>query len=263
MTKYVSKQPDKDGFIDYTAEENGTWQILYNRQYDILHDRACPEFLHGLESLNMGADAIPQIPEINAKLMEMTGWRVEPVPALIGFERFFELLANRKFPAATFIRTREDLDYIQEPDIFHEFFGHCPLLTNPAYADFSQHYGQLGLNASKAERRMLARLYWFTIEFGLIETDKGLRIYGGGILSSAEESHYSLHSNVPLRKKLDVMDAFRTHYRIDELQRTYFKISSFDELMALKKMDLLKLLAEAKYLGMHPSPYPPKEDAAC
>lgn len=262
-SKYVSKQPDQNGFIDYTKEENGTWQVLYNRQLDMLHDRACPEFLAGLEQLDMRADAIPQLPEINEKLNQATGWAVEPVPALIGFERFFELLANKRFPAATFIRTREDLDYIQEPDIFHEFFGHCPLLTNPEYAEFSQHYGKLGMQASKAERRMLARLYWFTIEFGLIETDKGLRIYGGGILSSTEESHYSLESNQPLRKNLEVLEAFRTHYRIDELQRTYFKIQDFSDLKRIREMDLMKILQEAKYLGMLPSPYPPKEDAAC
>lgn len=262
-TKYISKQPDQAGYIDYSAQEHGTWEILYNRQKDILHDRACQQFLDGVELLDFNAKRIPQLPEINEKLGALTGWGVEPVPALIGFERFFELLANKKFPVATFIRTREDIDYIQEPDLFHEFFGHCPLLTNPDYADFSQRYGELGLAASKADRRMLARLYWFTVEFGLIETDKGLRIYGGGILSSREESHFCLESNQPLRKDLDVIDAFRTHYRIDELQRTYFKIRDFEDLRRIKELDLSKLLKEARYLGMHESPYPPKEDAAC
>ena len=260
---YISKQPDHEGFIRYTEVEHQTWSKLYHRQMDILHDRACDEFLQGVENLAFSADEIPQLPDMNRKLMAATGWQVEAVPALIGFGQFFELLANRKFPAATFIRRPEDLDYIQEPDIFHEFFGHCPLLTHPAYAEFSEHYGKLGLAANKADRRMLARLYWFTIEFGLIETAKGLKIYGGGILSSAEESRYALESNCPERKDLDVMEAFRTHYRIDELQRTYFKIRDFSELDAIKKMDLDQIIREARYLGMNPSPYPPKEDAAC
>ncbi|NQZ08127.1 MAG: phenylalanine 4-monooxygenase [Algicola sp.] len=262
-TKYVSKQPDINGFIDYTSEEHGTWEILYNRQLDILHDRACPEFLAGIDALDLNAKEIPQLPIMNEKLKAITGWQVQAVPALIGFAQFFELLADKKFPAATFIRTRADLDYIQEPDIFHEFFGHCPLLTNPDYAEFSQHYGRLGLAANKADRRMLARLYWFTIEFGLIETAKGLRIYGGGILSSTEESHYSLESIQPVRKDLDVIDAFRTYYRIDQLQRTYFKIKDFADLKRIREMDLDKLIKEARYLGMHKSLYQPKEDAAC
>ena len=229
----------------------------------MLQERACQEFLDGVEALHFSAEQIPQLPEINQKLGALTGWGVHPVPALIGFGQFFELLANKKFPVATFIRTREDIDYIQEPDLFHEFFGHCPLLTNSDYAEYSQHYGELGLAANRANRRMLARLYWFTVEFGLIETAKGLRIYGGGILSSTEESHYCLESNQPLRKNLDVIDAFRTHYRIDELQRTYFKIKSFADLAKLTTMDLTKMLREARYLGMHKSAYPAKENAAC
>ncbi|MFT4928498.1 MAG: phenylalanine-4-hydroxylase [Phenylobacterium sp.] len=228
-----------------------------------MRDRACQQFLDGLELLDFNAKKIPQLPEINEKLYALTGWGVEPVPALIGFERFFELLANKKFPAATFIRTREDIDYIQEPDLFHEFFGHCPLLTNPDYAEFSHHYGQLGLSASKADRRMLARLYWFTVEFGLIETDEGLKIYGGGILSSREESRYCLESNQPLRKDLCVIDAFRTPYRIDELQRNYFKIRDFSDLHRFSQMDLTKLVKEARYMGLHESDYPPKDDPDC
>lgn len=261
--KYISRTPDSAGYIDYSAEEHGTWEILYNRQVALLAQRACNEFMHGVELLHFNAKVIPQLPEINEKLGALTGWGVEPVPALIGFGQFFELLANKKFPVATFIRTREDIDYIQEPDLFHEFFGHCPLLTNPDYAEFSQHYGELGLAASKADRRMLARLYWFTVEFGLMQTDQGLRIYGGGILSSNEESHYCLESNRPLRKNLDVVEAFRTHYRIDELQRTYFKINDFNDLKKLTAMDLSKMLKEARYLGMFKSEYPPKENAAC
>jgi len=260
---YVSKIPDSNGFISYSEEENGTWSILYNRQIEIVKTRACDEFLTGLATLEMNSKAIPQLPEINAKLSKLTGWQVERVPALIGFERFFELLANRQFPAATFIRRREDLDYIKEPDIFHELFGHCPLLTNQAYADFSQHYGELGLAASKQDRAMLARLYWFTIEFGLVQSNKGPKVYGGGILSSKEETVYSLESDLPLRKSLDVVDAFRTHYRIDELQKNYFILENLTDLQKLTDLDLTQLIRQARELGMKPSDYLPKEDAAC
>lgn len=261
--KYVSHKPDQQGYINYSEAEHQTWKTLYNRQTDIIKDRACDEFLHGIDVLQMGAERIPQLPDINKKLKALTGWQVENVPALIGFERFFELLANRRFPAATFIRRPEDIDYIQEPDIFHELFGHCPLLTNQAYADFSQHYGELGLKANKADRAMLARLYWFTIEFGLMQTQQGLKIYGGGILSSKEETCYSLESDIPKRQPLQVIEAFRTHYRIDELQKNYFIINQLSDLQQLAKLDLVTLLNEARILGMKPSAYAPKEDAAC
>lgn len=263
-SRYVSKTPDSQGMVAYTQEENDIWATLYNRQEKIIQNRACDEFIAGLKILNMSAKAIPQIPDINRVLSQLTGWRIESVPALIGFERFFELLANRKFPAATFIRRREDIDYIKEPDIFHELFGHCPLLTNQAYADFSQHYGELGMAASKADRAMLARLYWFTIEFGLVKTASGLKIYGGGILSSKEESHYSLESNTPNRRPLNnVVDVFRTHYRIDQLQKNYFIIEQLSDLQSLIKLDLKSLITQARFLGMFQSDYLPKEDAAC
>ncbi|TQV86366.1 phenylalanine 4-monooxygenase [Aliikangiella coralliicola] len=262
-SSYESKIPDSRGYIDYTAEENGTWKILYERQMKMIKNRACDEFINGLDILKMTPDAVPQLSEINEKLSRLTGWTVERVPALIGFERFFELLANRKFPAATFIRRREDLDYIKEPDIFHELFGHCPLLTNQNYADFSQHYGKLGLAANKQDRAMLARLYWFTIEFGLIKSNQGLKIYGGGILSSKEETCYSLESDIPKRRPLDVLEVFRTHYRIDELQKNYFIIEQLSDLQCLIDLDLNLLIQQAIKLGMKPSDHAPKENAAC
>ncbi|QFI36473.1 phenylalanine 4-monooxygenase [Moritella marina ATCC 15381] len=261
--KYVSRQPDQNGYIHYSDEEHCTWATLYNRQTEIIKGRACDEFIAGIDLLQMSADQIPQLPDINRKLKKLTGWQVENVPALIGFERFFELLANKRFPAATFIRTKADIDYIQEPDIFHELFGHCPLLTNQAYADFSQHYGELGLKADKADRPMLARLYWFTIEFGLMQTQQGLKIFGGGILSSKQETCYSLESDIPNRQPLQVIEAFRTHYRIDELQKNYFVINQLTDLQQLVKLDLITLIKEAKILGMKPSAHTPKEDKAC
>ncbi len=160
QTTYVAKPVDERGFAVYTAEENAVWGQLIRRQQEIIRGRACEEFQQGLSLLNLSQDQVPQCPEVSKVLQKTTGWTLEPVPALISFDRFFELLADRRFPAATFIRRPEDLDYIQEPDIFHEIFGHCPLLTNPAYAEFAHTYGKLGLTANHEDRVMLARLFW-------------------------------------------------------------------------------------------------------
>jgi phenylalanine-4-hydroxylase len=256
QTTYTAKSVDEQGLVAYTDEENAIWHELMQRQNTIIQGRACDEFLHGLKLLNFPTDRVPQCKEISNVLQEATGWALEPVPALISFDRFFYLLANRKFPAATFIRTREELDYLKEPDIFHEIFGHCPLLTNPANADFTHLYGQLGFNATAEERILLARLYWFTIEFGLIQTAKGLRAYGGGILSSINETVYCLESEVPQRKPFNVMDALRTSYRIDEIQPTYFVLQDFDELYRLIDIDLMTLIREARDLGEHKPLHP-------
>ncbi len=259
QTSYVAKPVDENGVAHYTEAENSVWHDLITRQSKIVAGRACDEYLQGIELLDMSHDRIPQCFEISDVLQKATGWSLEPVPALIPFEKFFHLLANRKFPAATFIRTRDELDYLQEPDIFHEVFGHCPLLTNQAYADFTEMYGKLGLLADKEDRALLARLYWFTIEFGLINTAKGLRVYGGGILSSKEETVYSLESDIPLRRPFDVMDALRTPYRIDIMQPVYFVINTFDTLFELIEMDLVGLIKEARKLGEYPPHYEPKE----
>ena len=184
------------------------------------------------------------------------------VPALISFDRFFALLANRQFPVATFIRRRDELDYLQEPDIFHEIFGHCAMLTNPAFAHFTHVYGQLGLRAGKEDRVFLARLYWFTVEFGLLDTPEGLRIYGGGILSSPGETQYAMHSDVPERKVLDVVDVLRTPYRIDIMQPIYFRIQSIRQLFDIAQMDLMALVQQAKALGLHAPKFPPKQKKA-
>ncbi len=248
-TSYKSHPVDEHGNAAYTSDENKIWHELITRQYPIVEKRACDEYLHGLELLNFSKDRIPQCHEVSAVLQKATGWSLEPVPALIPFDKFFNLLANKKFPAATFIRRKEDLDYLQEPDIFHETFGHCPLLTNKAYADFTELYGKLGLSASPEDRVMLARLYWFTIEFGLIQTKKGLRAYGGGILSSKEETIYCIESEIPQRKKFDALEALRTPYRIDIMQPIYFVLNDFDTLYQLTQIDLIALIREARKLG--------------
>lgn len=172
QTHYVAREPDAQGFIHYPPEEHAVWNTLITRQLKVIEGRACQEYLDGIDKLGLPHDRIPQLAEINKVLAETTGWQVARVPALIPFQTFFELLANKQFPVATFIRTREELDYLQEPDIFHEIFGHCPLLTNPWFAEFTHTYGKLGLAATKEQRVYLARLYWMTIEFGLVDTPK-------------------------------------------------------------------------------------------
>jgi phenylalanine-4-hydroxylase len=206
----------------------------------------------------MTSDKIPQLPDIDKVLLETTGWRTAAVPALINFTEFFTLLANKQFPVATFIRSEEEFDYLQEPDIFHEIFGHCPLLTNPAFAHFTHTYGKLGLAASKEDRVFLARLYWFTVEFGLLKTDEGLRIYGGGILSSPGETIHALESDSAERHPLKALDAMRTPYRIDIMQPIYYVLEQANDLDDMANMDLMALVEEAKKLGLFSPKFAPK-----
>jgi phenylalanine-4-hydroxylase len=249
QSHYIAKPVDANGVVHYTDDENAVWQTLMQRQRPILQNRACDEFIHGLTCLSLPESVIPQCKDVSAVLQDLTGWSLEPVAALISFDKFFNLLANRKFPAATFIRTREELDYLKEPDIFHEIFGHCPLLTNPAYAEFVHTYGKLGVNATPQERVLLARLFWFTIEFGLMKTEAGLRAYGGGILSSMKETVYCVESDEAVRHPFDVMHALRMPYDIDVIQPTYFVLDRFDQLFDLTKLDILALVRQAQREG--------------
>ncbi len=261
-SKYVAKIPDADGNIAYTGEENAIWHELITRQMQVIHNRACREFIDGLEILALPQDRIPQPAEVSAVLHARTGWQVEPVPALIDFDQFFALLADRRFPAASFIRSREEMEYLQEPDIFHEIFGHCAMLTHPAFADFTAAYGRAGVAADKADRVMLARLYWFTVEFGLLHTPDGLRIYGGGINSSPGETVYALESDKPYRKPFDPIEALRTPYRIDIYQTVYYVLHRIDDLYELARADLNHLVRIARALGPLAPTYPPKQQAA-
>ncbi|MBA6327209.1 phenylalanine 4-monooxygenase [Colwellia sp. MB02u-6] len=257
-SKYVSKVADEHGNIAWSAEENQIWQALITRQLSTVQNTACDEFIAGLSKLNLPLDRIPQLEEVSQVLRAETGWSCEPVPALIGFGEFFRLLSERKFPVATFIRSKEEFDYLEEPDIFHEIYGHCALLTNPSFANYTQAYGMMGLNASKEDRVFLARLYWFTVEFGLLDTPKGLRVYGGGILSSPTETEYALHDKNVERKPLDVLDVLRTQYRIDILQPVYFmltKVSDLDEVRKLTVEDIMVLVEQAKKIGLHPAKF--------
>lgn len=242
---YQAKTPNSQGHIDYNDEENSVWATLYARQLPIVAPRACQAYLKGLEVLNLPKDRVPQCQDVSAALNKVTGWGVVPVQALISFEEFFNLLANRQFPAASFIRIREELDYLQEPDIFHEIFGHCPLLTDPHFANFTQAFGKIGQQADAKDRARLARLYWFTAEFGLI----GDKIYGSGILSSKSETIYAADSPEPQRLPFDMLTALRTPYRYDIIQTLYYVIDDFETLYRMVEEDLLSLLKKAKALG--------------
>ena len=235
MSSHITLRDD-DYVIDqnwaaYSADEHAVWDFLYRRQVGILQGRADPAMLRGLEQLNLNRGGIPNFSEINVELKARTGFEVVAVPGLVPDEVFFNHLANRRFPAGQFIRTRAQLDYLQEPDIFHDVFGHVPLLTDPVFADYMEAYGKGGLRAIKFGRlKNLAALYWYTVEFGLIETPKGVRIYGAGISSSKDESIFALDDPSPNRVRFDLERVMRTRYRIDDFQQTYFVIRSYDDL---------------------------------
>ncbi|MDT9012409.1 phenylalanine 4-monooxygenase [Novosphingobium sp. APW14] len=216
---------------EYTAEEHRIWDDLYARQMQVLPDRAATAFLAGLERLDLGRGGVPDFTRLSEELRGLTGWSVVPVPMLIPDHVFFWHLANRRFPAGNFIRTRETFDYIQEPDVFHDVFGHVPMLTDPVFADYMQEYGRAGWKAMRYNRlKALGALYWYTVEFGLILETGGLRAYGAGILSGPTETVFSVQAQSPNRIMLNVDRVMRTDYVIDDLQPTYFVIESFDEL---------------------------------
>jgi phenylalanine-4-hydroxylase len=222
----------------YGAEEHAIWRTLFQRQEAILRDRACPEFLEGLVGLGVAADGIPDFVRLNRVLEATTGWRIVAVPGLVPDEIFFGHLAERRFPSTCFIRRRDQLDYLQEPDVFHDIYGHVPMLMNPIFADYMQAYGRGGLKALGLDSLpRLARLYWYTVEFGLIRTPSGLRIYGSGIVSSKGESIYALESPVPNRIGFDLLRIMRTQYRIDDFQECYFVLDSFEQLFEATRPD--------------------------
>ncbi len=270
---YLSHQPDSQGHIHYSDDENAMWQALLTRQAKQIPNRACSAYLEGLEKLNLPSTHIPQLNDIDQILQATTGWQTAAVPALISFGKFFKLLANKRFPVATFIRRFEDMDYIEEPDVFHEIVGHCPLLTHPAFAAFNETYGKLGLDASKEERWFLARLYWFTIEFGLVGSHPdNRRIYGGGILSSPSETIYALNGsdtlqqsnhqqqpqNQPEHRAFDLLDVLRTPYRIDHIQPIYYVIDDLDTLFDIVDSDIMGKVKQAMALGLFEPTYAPK-----
>jgi len=229
-TTTVVAQP----WADYTATDHDVWRQLYERQRALLVGRASDEFLVAQDAMGMTPDAIPKFDDLNEVLRAATGWELVGVEGLLPELTFFEHLANRRFPVTWWIRKPEQLDYLAEPDLFHDLFGHVPLLMNPVFADYMQAYGRGGVKAHGIGPEALVnltRLYWYTVEFGLIQQNDGLRIYGSGIVSSKGESIYCLDSDAPNRIGFDLERIMRTRYRIDTYQKTYFVIDSFEQLM--------------------------------
>jgi phenylalanine-4-hydroxylase len=238
------------GWDRYTAAEHQVWITLYERQTALLPGRACDPFLKGLDALDLHRAGIPEFGRINEELQRLTGWTVVAVPGLVPDDVFFEHLANRRFPAGRFIRKPEELDYLQEPDVFHDVFGHVPMLTDPTFADYMQAYGEGGLRALHlGQLHNLARLYWYTVEFGLLQTPGGLRIYGAGIVSSHAESIFALDDPSPNRLGFDLGRVMRTPYRIDDFQQVYFVVPSLQALLDATLADFGALYA---WLGGQP-----------
>ena len=222
------------GWDNYTPEQHAVWKTLYERQTKLLPGLACDDFVEGMQNLPMSADEIPNFEKLSETLMRKTGWQIVAVAGLVPDDVFFEHLANRRFPAGNFIRGAHELDYLEEPDVFHDVFGHVPMLMHPVMADFIQAYGQGGLRAQQLGKLTnLARVYWYTVEFGLVQQKDGLRIYGAGIASSFSESTFSVQSDSPNRIGFELERVMRTNYRIDDFQETYFVLDKLEDLLAL------------------------------
>lgn len=250
--RYADAPRNPDYTIDqrwetYTPEEHDRWDRLFRNQQAILPGRACAQFIDAVEKLELSRSGIPNMEELSDRLEKITGWRVVPVTDLVPDDIFFDHLANRRFPAGAFIRPEEEFDYLEEPDIFHDIYGHVPLLANPVFADFMEAYGKGGNRALKlGQLKNLARLYWYTVEFGLIRTDEGLRIYGAGILSSPHESKFSLEDASPNRVGFNLERLMRTKHIIDDFQQIYFVIDSFEQLLETCYQDFGDIYARVK-----------------
>ena len=255
QSNYIANSATTDGSIHYTDEEHARWQLLMQRQQKQLDTYAAPVYLSALDHLQIPEDHIPQCSEVSERLLDATGWQVVSVPALIDFPTFFDLLARKRFPAASFIRSQKDMDYLPEPDIFHEILGHTPLLTDPDYASFVEAYGKAGCQAGKEERVWLARLFWFTVEFGLLDTDDGIKAFGAGIVSSRTELPHSIEDQSIERRPFDEIDILRTPYRIEQLQPVYYVLESFEQLLRLGQKDLIPLVNRARSMGIKPSAF--------
>lgn len=226
------------GWAAYTPAQHAVWKTLFERQTQLLPGLACRDYVEGMRKLPMSADRIPNFEELSETLYKATGWQVVAVPGLVPDDVFFDHLANRRFPSGNFIRGAHELDYLEEPDVFHDVFGHVPMLMHPVMADFIQAYGQGGLRAQKLGKLTeLARVYWYTVEFGLVKELDGLRIYGAGIASSFSESRFSVQSESPNRIAFELERVMRTNYRIDDFQEVYFVLDKLDDLLALAQTD--------------------------
>ena len=230
------------GWHNYTPQEHAVWKTLFERQSKLLPGRACDEFVRGMQDLPIGPDQIPNFEQLSETLSQRTGWQIVAVPGLVPDDVFFEHLAHRRFPAGHFIRKPHELDYLEEPDVFHDVFGHVPMLMNPAIADYIQAYGEGGLRAKRlGVLEKLARVYWYTVEFGLVKQPGGLRVYGAGIASSATETVFSVEDDSPNRVAFDLERVMRTNYRIDDFQETYFVLDNLNDLLELARIDFAPL----------------------
>lgn len=251
-TTAVVEQP----WADYTETDHQVWATLFERQQALLQGRASEEFLRAQQAMGMTADRIPKFEDLNRMLRAATGWEIVGVEGLLPELDFFEHLAHRRFPVTWWIRTPEQLDYLAEPDLFHDLFGHVPLLMNPMFADYIAAYGRGGVKAHGVGPEALVnltRLYWYTVEFGLIREAGGLRIYGAGILSSKGESIHCLESPAPNRIGFDLERIMCTRYRIDSYQKTYFVIDSYEQLMNATRPDFVPIYARLAGQGSHPA----------
>ncbi|MEM7488326.1 MAG: phenylalanine 4-monooxygenase [Pseudomonadota bacterium] len=258
--RYAAAPRNPDHTIDqmwssYTEAEHDRWDRLYARTRAVLDGRACGPFLDGLEKLDLSRGGVPDMARLSERLRDLTGWSVVPVHGLVPDDVFFDHLANRRFPAGAFLRSEAEMEYLEEPDIFHDIFGHVPLLADETYAAYLEAYGKGG-DRALAEGRLknLARLYWYTVEFGLVDTAEGLRLFGAGIMSSTAESVFALEDPSPNRIRFDLERVMRTDYIIDDFQQTYFVIDSFEALLAASYQDFgpfYARLAEAPDIPAH------------
>lgn len=244
-TDQPPERPDwtiDQGWHNYTPQEHAVWKTLFERQSKLLPGRACDEFVRGMQDLPIGPDQIPNFEQLSETLSQRTGWQIVAVPGLVPDDVFFEHLAHRRFPAGHFIRKPHELDYLEEPDVFHDVFGHVPMLMNPAIADYIQAYGEGGLRAKRlGVLEKLARVYWYTVEFGLVKQPDGLRVYGAGIASSATETVFSVEDDSPNRVAFDLERVMRTNYRIDDFQESYFVLENLNDLLKLARIDFAPL----------------------
>lgn len=244
--------------VKYSKENHRTWKYLYNTQIINLQNIAYPRMLEYIEELSLPKNYIPQLFEVSKKLYKKTGWKVSKVGDLIDGEMFFQLLSNRMFPSTIYIRSNDEASLSRDPDIFHELFGHCPILLDETYASLFQKFGLLGLQLDQVQRAFLQRLFWFTFETGLLQTKYGLRIYGGSLLSSIKESRYAIENTAPIKRNFNMIDIFRTSYRADLLQSIYYVITDFSQLHdMLNNIESIKKSIEIAYeLGEFPPFFP-------
>lgn len=246
MQDYLIQQ----NYSFYTKDQHKAWSFLFKRQQDVLKNRAFDLFLECLDALDINEKAMPDFDKVNMLLKSKTGWAILPVNGFIPSKDFFGFLADKKFPSTAFIRDKDHLDYLQEPDIFHDIFGHIPLLANPIFAAYMHEFGKKGVEGLELGYiDYITRLYWFTVEFGLIQTGKGPRIYGSGIVSSKGESIYCLESSDPHRLAFDIIRVMRTDFRIDEYQKIYYVIPDLEALFNVIQNDLKPFYEKAQKLG--------------